>query len=196
MGEATGVGERVRQILAGDRKAAAWLYDTFAPELFRRLSRRYPHLSVHEVEDTLHDAFVLLFSPANRTLRSFLDGPQSDEAELGRRLWGLACGLVTNRRRAGRGVSEVALGDHEFGSGEPSSERVVLHRDLLARLDDCLASRRERIALYLSLRHRDGLSPEEIMHVTGWSPKITYKLKAALDEALRECAKWLGIALR
>lgn len=193
MGHEMGVSERIRRVLAGDRAAAAWLYDTFAPRLYRRLLRRYPHLTRPEIEDALHDAFVLLLSPDNRTLRSFVATAADGEAALERRIWGLACGMVANRRRAGRATPEVALGELEPSANQPSAEHVTLHRDLLERLGACLARQRERLVLYLTLRHRDGLAPEEIMRVTGWSPKATYKLKAALDEAVRECARWLGL---
>lgn len=195
MDHGIGVGERVRRVLAGDREAAAWLYDTLAPRLYRRLLRRYPHLTRDEVEDALHDAFVLLLAPTNRTLRGFVESAADGEAELERRIWGLACGMVANRRRAGRATPEVALGEFEPTTGSPTAEQVALHRNLLAKLGECLARRRARLVLYLTLRHRDGLAPEEIMRATGWSPKATYKLKAALDEAVRECARWAGITL-
>ena len=67
--------------------------------------------------------------------------------------------------------------------------------DLLKQLDRCLRAQRARIYLYYRLRYYEGLTPEEIARATGWSRKATYKLRQALNEAVRTCARELGIEL-
>ncbi|MEM1183001.1 MAG: hypothetical protein AAGM22_31960, partial [Acidobacteriota bacterium] len=74
----------------------------------------------------------------------------------------------------------------------PTAEQEALDRDRLERLADCIERANARVFLYFSLRFRDGLAPEEIVTVTGWSKKATYKLKQRLNDAVEVCAEALG----
>lgn len=188
------VEQQLERILAGDEEAAGWLYDSFAPGLARRLSRRYPDLAT-EVEDLVHDVFVLFLRNDAGLLRDFLDRHRASSpgrSALERRLWDLACGLASNRRRTVRHRRVVTLDDRERPDRSPGAERTALDRDQLRRLDACLRSGNERVYLYFKLRYRDGLSPEEISRITGWSRKATYKLKQALNRAVADCLESLG----
>lgn len=195
---------RLRRIAAGDREAAAWLYDTFAPGLYRRLRQRYAPLGL-DPEDLLQDAFAFYFRNDGKVLRDFADrADQADRTGAGathraleRHLWDLACGVASNARRTAWRRRMVPLtrlarlpSDRDTGA-----ERRALARDTLRRLEDCLRSAHPRIALYYALRFRDGLSPAEVAEATGWSPKKTYKLRQSLDEAVRRCADQLDIDL-
>lgn len=191
------VGRRLEQLLQQDPAAAAWLYDTFADGLYRRLRGRYAYL---EPDDLLQDAFLFYFQNGAKVLRDFLDRvPPAERSErrLGRHLWDLACGLAANRRRA----SKVRSGTSGFDEGQedrledPASsiETRTADRDTLARLDRCLHQRGQRVALYYRFRFWDGYSPREISALTGWSMKATYKLRQALAHGLAACAEKLGL---
>ena len=79
MGQPTGnpplsaaeVGRQLARIFAGERRGAAWLYDTFAPRLHRRLRGRYGYPGGLETDDLLHDAFVFYFQHRAKVLRDF-----------------------------------------------------------------------------------------------------------------------------
>lgn len=189
---------RVRRIAAGDREEAAWLYDTFAPGLFRRLRQRYAPLGL-DPEDLLQDAFAFYFRNDRKVLRDFVDraGSGATARALERHLWDLACGVASNARRTSWRRRVVPLTRGTRLTSEPGSgaERRALARDTLRRLEDCLRAAHPRIALYYALRFRDGLSPSEVARATGWSPKKTYKLRQSLDEAVRRCADQLDIDL-
>lgn len=191
------VHERLRELLAGDRNAAAWLYDTFAPGLYRRLRQRYERPGGPDPGDLLHDAFVLFLQREGKVLRDFVERHPDDDGAavaLERRLWDLACGVAANRRRAAwvrRVFALPVLAAIDPGAG---AERGAVARDSLARLDDCLRENPERVYLYYKLRFFDGLTPEEIAGATGWSRKATYKLKDVLNQAVRRCVERLGLA--
>lgn len=188
--------EAVRRIQSGDREAAAWLYDEFATLLLRRLESRYSYLSHSDLEDLLHDTFLLALRDDSRLLRAFVERAPPSEREpaaLGRYLWDLACGLVTNRRRAVAFRSASPLPEPDEIAAAGALETLVLQRDLLARLDACLAGTDSRLYLYFQLRFVDGLTPEEIALATGWERKATYKLRETLNAAVRECCRQLGM---
>lgn len=181
----------LRRILAGDRAATAWLYDSFAPRLLRRLGRRYPEL---DAEELLHETFLLCLRDGAALLRRRLErSPEGlTEADLDRFLWDQACGIASNRRRRDA-VRREARADGLPAAGEPDPERGSVARDTLRRLVRCLGEKGGRPYLYFKLRYVDGLAPEEIARATGWSRKATYKLKQSLDEAVRECARRLDL---
>lgn len=191
------VSRRLKSLVEGDRDAKEWAYETFAPKLFRRLRARYSGGERGlDAEELLHDAFLALFEQG-RALGAFLE--QTPEEELtGDRfhqfLWNQACGIASNRRRSQLRRPTASLPDAEMASPDPDPERESLGRDAVARLDECLEKRGRRTYLYYKLRFSDGLTPEEIEHVTGWSRKATYKLKLALNEAVARCAALLGMA--
>lgn len=188
---------RLSALVEGDAAAAAWLYDTFAPRLYRRLRQRYGYPGGLDPEELLQETFLLLLRDDRRLLRRFLDrvprGERS-EARLARFLWDQAGGLAANRRRSTRRrgatpkLSAEAM--ERFPSPTADGERRTLARDLLGRLDACLAER-ARVYLYYKLRHVEGLTPEEIARLTGWSIRAVYKLRAALTEAVEKCRKRL-----
>jgi len=189
---------RLRLVLAGDVAAAAWLYDTFAPRLYRRLRRRYGYPGGLDADDLLHDAFVYFFQRSGAALRRIVDRSAPGELTpegLERRLWDLACGIAANRRRAAARRRGTALTERVILASAPQGERQAVSRDLLQRLDACLRGSRPKVYLYFKLRYWDGLLPNEIAAATGWSPQATYKLKEDLNAALAECAACLGIRL-
>lgn len=191
------VQERLRQAIDGKRAAAAWLYDTFAPGLYRRLRQRYGQTGGAEPEDLLQDSFVFYFQNGCKVLRDFLERTSEEgrtAAALERHLWDLACGVAANRRRSAWGRKVVLLDDFRGASPEAGSERSLLARDSLGRLDDCLRSANQRVYLYFKLRYFDGLSPEEISQTAGWSRKASYKLKESLNEAVQRCSELLGLS--
>lgn len=186
--------EKLELVVEGDPEATAWLYDTFAPRLARRLGSRYPDLAT-ELEDLVHDVFVLFLRPEGELVRSFLDRYEATRSALERRLWDLGCGLASNRRRSSRRRRVVHLDDRDRTDPVPDAENRVVDRDRLRQLDACLQKANPRVYLYFKLRYRDGLSPEEISRATGWSRKATYKLKQALNEEVKTCAEALGLDL-
>ena len=144
----------------------------------------------------LHDSFLPLFQQA-RLVDNFLEQVPAEEQTVPRFeifLWNHACGIASNRRRSLKRRVDAPWPDEEPGSLSGDPERASLSRDILARLADCLEASGRRIYLYYKLRYVDGLTPGEIMNVTGWSRKATYKLKLSLNEAVGRCAKRLGIA--
>lgn len=199
---ATAVSARLEALLSGQREAAAWLYDCFGHPLYRRLAARYAHWPELETSDLLQDAFVFFFQKGGKVLRDFLDRTAAEErtaARLERYLWDLACGLVSNRRRAAkRAGPHSSLDDEKSGLPElaaaAAGEEAQVDRDLLEKLRTCLEERGARLALYFRFRFADGFSPNEIAAITGWSAKATYKLKQAIEEGLAECARRLGLA--
>ncbi len=191
-----GLTDRLRELMESDPAAAAWLYDTFAPRLYRRLRQRYGYLEDPDVEDLLHDTFVLSFKNGFRVFERFLDGMPlraATEEALERRLWNLACGLAANLRRSASVRRVVSIRDQERLSPDPDAESAAMDRELLDRLNSCLAASSDRLYLYFKLRYHDGLTPQEVSQTTGWSQKATYKLKQRLDKAIQRCAQQLEI---
>ena len=194
--EPASVRPSLERLIHGDPAAAAWLYDDFAPGLFRRLRRRYQRDGGPDAEDLLQDAFIFFFQNDCKVLRDFLEKTPATEltaARLERRLWDLACGLASNRRRSAWSRKVVSIDEFREPDPDAGSERRSLARDHLRRLDACLRDGRERVYLYFQLRFRDGLSPDEVTRATGWSKKATYKLKDALNQALGVCTERLGL---
>lgn len=187
---------RLERILAGDSAAAAWLYDTFAAPLFRRLRQRYGYLGLAEVEDLLQETFLLVLRHDARLVAQLLGrhGPVDLNAEVvARFLWDEACGLASNLRRSVAKRKVVALSEfRDLSSGVNPGQRA-LDRNTLERLDQCLKAGGGRVYLYYKFRVYDGLVPEEIAQVTGWSKKATYKLRQALNDALDTCARTLEL---
>ncbi|MEO0423590.1 MAG: hypothetical protein AAF184_14730 [Pseudomonadota bacterium] len=191
------LGDQIARIVDGDRKAIAWLYDTFAPVLFRRLRARYGFPGGLDAQELLHDAFVFFLQHDARVLTQFLERTDGDERThdaLARHLWDLACGVASNRRRERTRRPEVALIDADAIGDNGDPAEYSLKEDMLLRLDDCLRQRNPRVYLYFTLRYLDGLSPEQIAESTGWSRKATYKLRQALNDAVSECAEQLHLS--
>ncbi|MEM1179134.1 MAG: hypothetical protein AAGM22_12370 [Acidobacteriota bacterium] len=189
------IEEQLLAIVRGDGEATAWLYDTFAADLFRRLNGRYRGQPGVDVEDVLHDAMVFYLQHDAKVLRDYLDrtpAAKRSESSLAEHLWNLACGLVSNRKRAATGRPTHPLLGTSWASGRPDPEEDLISRDELDRLDRCLKKRGERLYLYFKLRYEDGLNPRDIVKATGWSTKATYKRKQALHEALKDCCQRLG----
>lgn len=193
------VRQRLVALLAGRQDAAAWLYDTFAPRLYRRLKGRYGHPRGLDPDDLLQDAYVFYFQHDGRVLQRFLGEvppAEQSEARLESYLWDLACGLASNRRRSAASRATRPLEAEELPPVVPLAERRVIERDTLGRLEDCLRRSSHRVFLYFTLRYRDGLTPEEITAACGWSRKATYKLRQALDAAIESCAETLALVPR
>lgn len=194
--EAAEVGSQVRALVDGDPNAAAWLYDTFADTLYRRLRHRYGYPGGLETDDLLHDAFVFYFQREAKILADFLERTPPAErtrAVLARYLWDLACGVASNRRRSSALRITVPIDELRTPAADGDLELRSIDRDLLRRLDECLSSDNARVYLYFKLRYRDGLEPQQIVTTTGWSRKATYKLRQALNDAVARCAELLGI---
>ena len=191
----------LRRILAGDERAAAWLYDVFAPPLFRRLAQRYGGTDRSAIEDLVQEAFLALWRNDRRLIGELTRrDPSPDRRAVERLLWDQACGVASNRRRTLRSFRPVGLEEvparvlaSPAGEDAGGAEERTIRRELLSLLDGCLRRAGSRLYLYLKLRHRDGLAPEEIVAATGWSKKATYKLKQALGEALARCTDALQI---
>ena len=192
------IAQQLRAVLSGDREAATWLFDTFAPRLYRRLKQRYAFPGGLDADDLLQEAFLFFFQHDGRVLQRFLERTPEGEQQPSRLeayLWDLACGVASNqRRKAGQRKKIVPLPNAGLIPFPSAAERDTISKDLLGKLEDCLRRSRERIFLYYSLRYRDGLTPEQISQTCGWSRKATYKLKQALDEAVDLCARTLGLS--
>ncbi len=198
---AADIPEVLRKIAAGDPGAKAWLYDTYAGELQRKLSFRY---GVHALdpEELLQDSFVYFYQHDGRVLSAFLDRhppPQQTAEQLRTYLWDLACGVASNRLRdrrtrrrnlpeSGRDLSLVVA------DSDPEQEHIA--RDQMRRFADCIAEKGEQIQLYFALRFVDGLTAEEIAGVTGWPIEQVYRLRVRLGAAADDCAMRLQMDLR
>ena len=188
--------ERLARVVDGDDEARRWLHDTFAPRLFRRLHARYARSRSVDVEEVFQDAFLFFIQSAPRTFGRFLDEvptAQRTETRLDAYLWDLACGIASNRLRSARRRPAPSPVPVEQAVDPIDSERQTLDRDLLAKLKACVKRAGSRSYLYYKLRFVDGFTPEEIVLATGWSRKITYKLRLVLDGAIERCARRLGL---
>lgn len=188
------IADRLREVVGGDRRAKAWFYDTFAPQLFRRLRQRYGIPLDLDPEELLQDAFLYFLQDDARVLARFVDRfPGSGADELARYLWDLACGVASNRlrRRRNRRAAMRAAPQHIAIAKDPEGRRI--DQDTIRRLEECIRGHRDRVFLYYKLRFVDGLTPEEIARTTGWSRRVTYRLRQQLNEAISECAQRLGI---
>jgi RNA polymerase sigma factor (sigma-70 family) len=194
------LADLLARVAEGDSAAAGSFYDRIAPRLYRRLRQRYTYLADEDVEDLLHDAFVLVLRNGGELLRRALGVGERrtlPQREAEQYVWNLACGLVSNRRRTLATRKLVPLSDWQETEGQQDgAERALVDRDALARLDACLRGGGARVYLYFKLRHDDGLSPEEIAQATGWSRKATYKLRQRLNEVVAQCAEKLGLRSR
>ncbi len=187
--------EFAERLAAGDREAVAWLYDNVAPDLYRRLCRRYGYPGGPDAADVLQETFLLSLRDGARLLRGSLANQPAGSPvlpSLQRYLWDLACGVAANVRRSvwsrrAQPMPETAVAD------EPGVERSVVARQALERLDGCLEQQGERVYLYFKLRYVDSLTPDEIAAGTGWSKKATYKLRQSLNEAVERCLDRLGL---
>ena len=187
--------EQLRGIIEGDERARRWLHETFGPRLHRRLRGRYARYRGLDVEELFQDAFLFFYQQAPRTFGRFLEEFSLEvrtESRLDGYLWDLACGIASNRLRAARRRPVLAAVVDD--TVDPVDvERRTLHRDVLGRLKACLKRAGSRAFLYYKLRFVDGFTPEEIARATGWSRKATYKLRLALDGAIDQCARRLGL---
>jgi DNA-directed RNA polymerase specialized sigma24 family protein len=194
--EAPEAQEFAARLAAGDPDALAWLYDSVAPDLYRRLCRRYQRPGGPDAADLLQETFLLCLRDGARLLRGAVDGLPAGSPvlpPLRRYLWDLACGLAANARRSVWSRRVQSMAEAPAAAGEPPAERSVIARESLGRLDGCLEGQGERLYLYFKLRYVDGLTPEEIVAGTGWSRKITYKLRQSLNEAVERCLDRLGL---
>jgi len=188
--------ELAERLAAGDPQAVAWLYDSVAPDLYRRLRRRYGYPGGSDAADVLQETFLLCLRDQARLLRgvaaSLPPGAPVLPA-LQRYLWDLACGVAANARRSVWSRRVLREPQPAAAAEEPSAERSAISREALQRLDGCLQRQGERLYLYFKLRYADGLTPEEIAAGTGWSRKTTYKLRQSLNEAVERCLDRLGL---
>lgn len=183
----------LRSILAG-KDGPAWLYDTFAGRLFRRLGQRYRHLTAADREDVVQETFIAVLRQERRLLHSLLDRVAAPlaETDLERLLWDQACGVASNHRKSSwRRLLPFAEGVDLPGEGRAEQEQI--DRDLLRQLDSCIQTGDVRAYLYYKLRHREGLAPEEISRMAGWTRRTTYRMRQTLEEVVRRCAEKLGI---
>lgn len=187
----------ISSILAGDREAAAWLFDTFSPRLLRRLGQRFGSIRGLDREDLLQDTFLHLLAENGRVLARFLARTEGEDASaeaLEQFLWSTACGIASNRRRSVLRHPTASMAGHEEFFPFRGEEGRSLARDALERLANCILQINTRLCLYFQLRFLEGLKPSEIAQATGWSRKATYKLKKHLEGALETCLTALGIA--
>ncbi|HEY0556863.1 MAG TPA: CHAT domain-containing protein [Thermoanaerobaculia bacterium] len=188
--------EIAARLAAGDPDTIAWLYDHVAPDLYRRLRRRYEYPGGADAADLLQETFLLCLRDGARLLRGFIASqPAGSPALLALRhyLWDLACGLAANVRRSVWSRRVGPLPEAPVAGGEQPADRAVIAREALERLDGCLEAQGERLYLYFKLRYVDGLAPEEIAAGTGWSRKATYKLRQSLNEAVERCVERLDL---
>ncbi len=189
----------ISRILSGDRVAVAWLYDTFAPRLLRRLGLRFAGIPGVDPEDLLQDTFLYALKQEGQVLERFRRGHsrgEPQEQDLEHFLWSAACGIASNRRRSLLRHPATEIDSQTFQDQVMLSQRddgPALARDALERLAACLSKSGDRLELYFQLRYRDGHKPAEIAHLTGWTQKATYKLKQALDTALDSCIEVLEL---
>ena len=196
--EPTSAAEKLHRLLAGDERAAAWLYDTFAPRLYRRLTARYGYPGGLDADDLLHDAFVVCFRNRGRVIQRLLErvpAKELNEVRLERFLWDQACGVASNRLRAASHKRVVSFAEVHRADSRPSAEQALVDRDVLGQMLACLERSGGRLFLYFKLRFVDGLRPREIAQATNWSQKVTYNLKQSLNEAVRTCAQRIGISV-
>ncbi len=191
------VSERIQALLRGERSAKTWLYDTFSPRLYRRLLGRYGHWKRLDIDDLLHDVFLLFFKNNAETLRRFHEGvPEGEQTErrLDRYLWDTACGVMANRRRSyQRAPAFEELDTDTLHLEDLSFEAQAMRRDQLNRLAGALRKRDLQLYLYYKMRYVDGLTPREISQVTGWPLKAIYRLRTTLADTVQRCAEELEI---
>lgn len=195
-GAAGAMTGRLEGVIAGDDDARLWLHETFAPRLSRRLRARYARHRGLDVDELLQDTFLFYYQHAGRTFARFLEEvpePERSEARLDAYLWDVACGIASNRLRAAHRKPAGSPVPVEGTADPVNAERQTLHRDLLTKLKSCVKREGSRSYLYYKLRFVDGFTPEEISLATGWSRKITYKLRLVLDGVIDRCARRLGL---
>ncbi|MFN7967124.1 MAG: sigma-70 family RNA polymerase sigma factor [Acidobacteriota bacterium] len=193
---AVNIPEQLKRIAAGDSAAKAWLYDTYASGLLRKLEARYGAYEL-DARDLLQDAYLSFFQHDGRALSRFLDRHSAEQQTLDQLriyLWDIACGVASNRlrdRRTRRRYLPEADHDLSFEAAEDSPEREFVRRDQMRRFIDCVAESGEQARLYFALRFVDGLTADEIAQVTGWPLPQVYRLRAKLGTAAEECANRL-----
>ena len=190
------LASRVERIANGDNTAREWLYERYAAVLYRRLKGRYGSGHNFDPEELLQDAFVWFFQHDARVLICFLKKTptaEQNEAAFEGYLWGLACGVASNRRRSLRRSPLVTMSASRERNAAFDTEARNIDRDILFRLAQCLKKNGSRVYLYYTLRYVDGLTPEEVSTATGWSRKSTYKLKSSLNDAVTRCVRFLRL---
>ncbi|MEM7247444.1 MAG: hypothetical protein AAF533_19065 [Acidobacteriota bacterium] len=186
------LSERLRALLDRDAASRAWLYDSFAGPLFRRLRRRYGAHPAVDVEEVLHDLFVQLYERDDGLLRRFLDQTPAHEQtpeRLETALWDAACGIASNQRRRFKTRRLEALEAPDELRDDLDAEQVLSDRDLLAKLDACAREHGDTLYLYLKLRFADGHAPREIATLTGWPIEQVYRLRDELRPVIEGCVR-------
>lgn len=192
------VEQRLRRIIAGDREAALWLYDTFAPRLFRRLDRRYARPAGLDPNDLLRDAFVFFLQNDARVLATFLRrhaGREHSAAVLERYLWAQACSVVQVHPRLRSSRETTPISELEEAPGSPAPGHDLLSAAQRQRLDRCLHYADAQLYLDYKLRYSDGLSGEQAAKVAGWSVEEAAARHEALRATALRCVERLGIVL-